>query len=54
MSGNAECSHLTQHLSKQIDKLLIREGKLDLPLNDGAVIYCTCHHPLKVTFPQGW
>lgn len=38
---------------KQINKLLIRGGKCDWPLSSGAMIYCTCHHHLKVTLTLG-
>lgn len=34
---------------KQINKLLIRGGKCDWPLSSKAMIYCACHHHLKVT-----
>lgn len=34
---------------KQINKLLIRGGKCDWPLSSKAMIYCMCHHHLKVT-----
>lgn len=34
---------------KQINKLLIRGGKCDWSLSSKAMIYCACHHHLKVT-----
>lgn len=45
---------LQSDLAKQINKLLIREGKCDWPLTGGSMIYCTCHRHLKVTFTLGW
>lgn len=40
-------------LTEQINKLLIREGKCDWPVTGGAMIYCTCHRHLTVTFTPG-
>lgn len=45
---------LQQDPTKQINELLIRKGKCDWPLTGGAMIYCTCHSHLKVTFTLGW
>lgn len=56
-SYNTEkCAHRISSLqdpAKQINKLLIKRGKCDWTLTGGAMIYCTCHHLLKVTLTPG-
>lgn len=57
-SYNTEkCAHRITSLqdpAKQINKLLIKRGKCDWPLTGRAMIYCTCHHLLKVTLTLRW